>query len=94
MIEPSTTPSPDHGVTRLAVEDLAALLGVDASAVEVLAVEEVTWRDGSRGCAKPGHAYTQALVEGARITLRVAGTDYEYHSGGPRPPALCEEPTE
>lgn len=38
--------------------------------------------------------YTQAIVEGARITLRVGGTDYEYHSGGSRPPTRCDRPTQ
>ena len=56
-------------------------------------MQEVTWRDGSLGCAKPDLLYTQALVDGSRITLRVAGTTYEYHSGGSRP-FLCKNPTE
>ena len=89
---PSDTPAaPD--VVR-AVVDLAADLGVDADDVEVVAVEEVSWNDGSRGCAEPGMMYTQAIVEGTRITLRVGGTDYEYHSGGGRPPARCDRPTQ
>ena len=77
-----------------AVDDLAATLDVDAGDVEVVAVEEVTWRDGSRGCAQRGMAYTQALIDGSRITLRAGGRTYEYHSGGSQPPALCEKPTE
>lgn len=77
-----------------AVDDLAATLDVDAGEVEVVAVEEVTWRDGSRGCAQPGMAYTQALIDGSRITLRAGGRTYEYHAGGSQPPALCEKPTE
>ena len=44
--------------------------------------------------AKPGEMYTQALVDGLRITLRAGGRTYEYHSGGNRPPALCDKPTE
>ena len=89
---PSGTPAaPD--VVR-AVDDLAASLGVDADEVEVVAVEEVSWNNGSRGCAEPGMMYTQAIVEGARITLRVDGTDYEYHSGGGRPPTRCDRPSQ
>ncbi|HEY0644511.1 MAG TPA: hypothetical protein VGD39_13880 [Nocardioides sp.] len=100
---PGATPAPgtsapvpgaDSEDTRAAVEDLAASLGVTSADVEVVAVEEVPWNDGSRGCAKPGRMYTMGIVEGARITLRVGATAYEYHSGGPRPPALCETPTE
>lgn len=95
--EPATSPSvPGRGSpdALLAVDDLAAELGISADAVEVVAVEEVTWRNGSRGCAEPGMAYTQALIDGARITLSVGGRTYEYHSGGSRPPARCKKPTE
>ena len=88
---PSATPS---GPVAQAVADLAGSLGIDAADVEVVSMEEVTWRDGSRGCAQPGMAYTQALIDGSRITLRVAGKTYEYHSGGSQPPSLCDSPTE
>jgi hypothetical protein len=91
----STTPAPGGGDdVRASVTDLAATLDVDPAEVEVVSVEEVTWRNGSRGCAKPGDMYTQALIDGSRITLRVGERTYEYHSGGSRPPALCERPTE
>ena len=79
---------------RLAVADLAARLGVAESDVVVDSVEEVTWRDGSLGCAEKGMMYTQALVDGSRITLSVDGRRYEYHSGGRRAPFLCERPTQ
>lgn len=89
----SAGPAPRRDVL-LAVEDLAATLVVDPAEVEVVSVEEVTWRDGSRGCAQPGMAYTQALVDGSRITLRAGGKTYEYHAGGSRPPERCAKPTE
>jgi len=89
---PSGTPAP-RDVVR-AVDDLAASLGVDADEVEVVSVEEVTWRDGSRGCAQPGMAYTQALIDGSRITLQAGDRTYEYHSGGSQPPARCDKPTQ
>jgi hypothetical protein len=95
--EPTVTSSastPTSGPVEEAVADLAARLDVDATTIEVVSQEAVTWRDGSLGCAKPGFSYTQALVEGSRITLRVDGTDYEYHSGGSRPPSLCDKPTQ
>ena len=97
-VDPSPSSSPSGGDARPdvvpAVDDLATTLGVDAGEVEVVSVEEVTWRDGSRGCAEPGMSYTQALVDGSRITLRAGGRTYEYHSGGGQPPARCDEPTE
>jgi hypothetical protein len=91
---PTGSPTPASGVVGAAVADLASSLEVDPTAVEVVSVEEVTWRNGSRGCAEPGMAYTQALIDGSRITLRVDGRTYEYHSGGSQPPAHCKKPTE
>ena len=91
----SSSPStPATGPAADAAADLATRLDVDAATIEVVSQEAVTWRDGSLGCAKPGFSYTQALVEGSRITLRADGTDYEYHSGGSGPPFWCEKPTE
>jgi hypothetical protein len=91
----TSTPAPSPtGPAADAVADLATRLDVDAASIEVVAEEAVTWRDGSLGCARPGHSYTQALVEGSRITLRANGTDYEYHSGGSNPPFWCEKPTQ
>jgi hypothetical protein len=58
---PSASPVPgaDSPVVAGAVADLADRLQIDPSEVVVAAVEEVTWSDGSRGCAKPGMMYTQ-----------------------------------
>ena len=97
---PSSTPSdrpsdtPSDGAAEAAVADLAAHLGIEPEAVQVVAVEEVTWRDGSLGCAEPGMVYTQALVDGARITLRAEGVEHEYHQGGSGTPIRCADPTE
>ena len=92
--EPAPVPGADAPDVRTSVDDLASRLGVDAGAVTVIAVQEVTWSDGSRGCAKKGMMYTQALIEGTRITLEADGTRYEYHSGGGGRPFLCERPTQ
>jgi hypothetical protein len=92
----SPQPSPPAGgpAVRQSVADLAATLDVDPGEVEVVSVKEVTWRDGSRGCAQPGMSYTQALIDGSRIILRAGGRTYEYHSGGSQPPSRCDQPTE
>lgn len=94
MTEPGGAPGADTPQARAATADLAARLEVDEGEVAVIAVEAVTWRDGSLGCAEPGTMYTQALVEGHRITLTVGGEEYEYHDGGRRGPFLCEDPTQ
>lgn len=75
-----------------AIADLAQQTGVDASAIEVVSHEEVTWRDGSMGCPQPGRFYTQALVEGYRIHLRAGGLDAFFHGAQGRPPSRCDRP--
>ncbi len=92
--EPAPVPGADAPDVRASVDDLASRLGVDAGDVTVVAVQEVTWSDGSRGCARKGMMYTQSLIEGSRITLEVDATTYEYHSGGSGGPFLCERPTQ
>ncbi len=89
--DPDPAAGPEVG---RAVADLAERLGVAEHHVVVDRVEDVTWRDGSLGCAEQGRAYTQALVEGSRIVLTVGGRSYKYHSGGNRGPFLCERPTQ
>ena len=75
-----------------AKEDLAERLGIPVSEIELLKIEEVTWRDGSLGCPQPGMLYTQALVNGSLIQLVHSGTIYQYHSGKGGAPFLCENP--
>ena len=77
-----------------AVDDLAAMIGIAPSAVEVVSVEMVVWPDGSLGCPQPGMAYPQVLQDGLRIRLAVDGITYQYHSGGRRAPFLCKNPAE
>ena len=77
----------------MARADLAARLG-SADAIVVVAVEDVTWRDGSLGCPQPGMSYTQALVDGYRIELSDGTTTYFYHGAVGRDPFLCENADE
>ena len=90
---PSSTPGSKNPAVREAVADLATRRDVDEAEVTVVSVEEVTWRDGSLGCAKEGMMYTQALVDGSRIVLEVDSERYEYHQGQGRV-FLCEKPTQ
>ena len=57
----------------------------------MISAEAVVWPDGSLGCPQPGMAYTQVLVEGAKILLWAEGRTWPYHAGGERPPFLCEQ---
>lgn len=74
--------------------DLATLLGVEESSIEVAEAKRVTWRDGSLGCPQPGMMYTQALVEGSRVVLEHDARFYDYHAGADDDPFLCESDAE
>jgi len=79
-------------LSAAAIRDLAGRLNVGEAGITLVREVNVTWRDGSLGCPQEDTMYTQALVEGVLITLRVDGRNYEYHSGNGRPPFLCESP--
>jgi hypothetical protein len=82
----------DNSPVGQAVKDLAQRLGVQPDEIELIGEKKVSWSDGSLGCPKPGMMYTQALVDGLQILLRVDGVDYAYHSGRGKPPFYCENP--
>jgi len=84
-----TMPSDLQTPVDLATRDLAERLDVDPASIEVVRVEGVTWPDGSLGCPEPGMNYTQALVDGYRIELRVDGTTYLFHGRTDGDPFEC-----
>ena len=77
----------------MAKEDLAERLEVGVETIEVLEAELVVWPDASMGCPDPEMMYIQVPQDGSLIRLQVEDTVFEYHSGGDRPPFLCEEPS-
>jgi len=91
-----TAPAITHPNAQVAtaMTDLVKRIGASVDAIELVSVEEVTWSDGSIGCPQPGMRYTQAIVNGTRIILRISGADYEYHSGGSREVFYCENPSD
>jgi hypothetical protein len=84
---------PDIPVDQAVVE-AGGEAGVDPDEIEVLVAEEVTWPDGALGCPQPDGMYTQALVEGYRIVLDVAGEEVHYHGARGEPPFRCDDPQE
>ena len=92
IIPPVPSQEPQNSLVDQAKSDLAERLGIETSEIELLKIEEVTWRDGSLGCPQPGMMYTQALVNGSLIQLLHNGTIYQYHSGRGGTPFLCENP--
>jgi hypothetical protein len=93
---PSGAPAPTvpPGLEPLvdqAKADLAQRQSTSVDAIEVVEVQSVVWPDASLGCPKPGMAYPQVQTDGLLIRLSVGGEVYEYHSGGGKPPFLCEQ---
>jgi hypothetical protein len=82
--------SANQAIATQAKQDLANRLSVSTDQIDLVEVRSVTWPDGSLGCPQPGTMYTQMVVDGLLIRLRARGNIYEYHSGGPREPFLCQ----
>ncbi|MFQ5596208.1 MAG: hypothetical protein ACE5HA_18860 [Anaerolineae bacterium] len=95
MAVSSTTPQPANQASKKlvsqAMEDLAGRLSVHVDEIELVESKSVIWPDSSMGCPKPGMAYTQVQHDGLLLRLQVGDRVYEYHSGGSRPPFLCEQ---
>ena len=80
------------GLVAVAVNDLAERFDIDASAISVVEVREVIWRDSSLGCPVEGMSYLQVLVDGSLIVLEANGQTYQYHSGRDGVPFYCANP--
>jgi hypothetical protein len=98
LISPTPAETPSHTVVAEAPEgaldairkDLGSRGMADAD-IEVVEVHRTTWRDGSLGCPEPGSVYTQALVDGWRVLVKVGSSEYDYRFGSdPSSPTLCE----
>lgn len=80
---------------QAAIQDLADRRSVPVENVAVVGYAEVTWSDGSLGCPQPGMVYSQALVDGQQLILRVEGAEQDlasYHAGRGGTFRYCENP--
>jgi anti-sigma factor RsiW len=85
-----TTQRPAHErVVDAARADAARRSGLPAAQLAVVALESVTWADGSLGCPRPDMAYTQALVPGYRVRLQVGTEVWDYHASERGGVVLC-----
>lgn len=75
-----------------AVDDLAARLDVEASAITTHAAVLVVWPDASLGCPQPDMFYAQVMTDGSVIELEHDGRYYRYHTGGNQGPFICPQP--
>jgi hypothetical protein len=67
-------------VRRAVVADAAKRFNIAKSEVVLVKSEQVTWSDGSLGCAEPGGMYTQNLVPGYLIVAKTAVGELAYHT--------------
>ncbi len=72
-------------------KELANRLGIEIDKVDFSGVTPVMWRSGALGCPQPGKEYTQALVRGTLLMLRVENTPYRYHSIPRGEPFYCPD---
>ncbi|HSF97862.1 MAG TPA: hypothetical protein VLA55_04135 [Ornithinibacter sp.] len=75
-----------------AIADTASRANVAPDEVLIAAWSPVTWNDGSLGCPQKGMVYTQALVEGELLMLRVEQSLFQYHSARGGPFTYCAAP--
>jgi len=70
-------------------QDLVTRLDLETEAVTVSGATPVSWRSGALGCPKPGMSYTDVLVPGIWIVLRVDKAVYRYHAATGGKPFYC-----
>ena len=76
-----------------AIAETATREDVAPGTVVIAAWSPVTWNDGSIGCPQQGQAYTQALVDGELLLLRVGTGLFQYHAAEGGPFAYCADPS-
>ena len=86
--ETPAMPNDLQSIVAAAKQDAVAR-GLPAQAITVQSAQRVTWRDGSLGCPAPEMQYTQALVPGWRVILRVGDATYDYHAAANGHLILC-----
>ncbi len=80
---------PDRTLSQVGA-DLATRINAQAEELEIIGAEAVVWPDGSLGCPKPNHNYSQAPVPGYRIVLRHMDKQYDYRASEAGYVFLCE----
>jgi hypothetical protein len=69
----------DSAAANVALDALAAELGIARDQISVKSVEAVDWPDSSLGCPKPDMAYLSVVTPGHRVTLLANGKLHSVH---------------
>lgn len=80
----------ERGAAQLAIDTLAASLGIAREEIEVDTVRAIEWRDSSIGCPRPGMAYLDVITPGYRVTLRADGQIHAVHEARSKA-FVCEQ---
>ena len=97
VVKPETIPETSQKSLNVkqqvdfAVGDLATRLGMDPDEIGFSGMTPVMWRSGALGCPRPGMNYTDALVRGVLIMLRVENKAYRYHGIPGGQPFFCPD---
>jgi hypothetical protein len=88
-MEISTAAMNLHDQIEFSKKELAQRLGIEPKSITLSKARQVNWRSGALGCPEPGMNYTQALVPGALIFLKVGNEVHGYHAKNGGKPFYC-----
>ena len=69
-----------EAIVEAAVKFAAAELGVDAAAIQVVSVEEATWRNSCLGVDRLNEMCMDVITPGFRVVLSVDGQEIAVHT--------------
>lgn len=88
--EPVTGEVPEDLLAKI-LDHLAEQQDTERETIDVVRGEAVTWNDGALGCPQPGQMYTQALVEGYHVELKLGERVYDYRASRRGRFLLCQD---
>ena len=71
------------------LDEAAARAHVPREQLVIVRAESVVWNDGSLGCPEPGMMYTQALVNGYWVVIKVGDQTHDFRVGRSGSFILC-----
>jgi hypothetical protein len=87
----STPPPPEtNPFIKLAEEDLANRLHINADEIHFLKITDIDWQDITQGCTS-GQKLTKGRLSGYRIWLEASNRNYVYHVGLDNAIYLCPD---
>ena len=72
-------------------DDAAQRTGLDVASIRIVAVEPITWLDGSLGCEEARSPAPERRVPGYVVTVDASGTILRYHTDERDQVRICED---